>query len=42
MKGFHKNSRRIENKVFIMYMLDYELVIAFNLKKKNSFKKNSK
>jgi hypothetical protein len=34
MKSFHKNSCRIENEVFILYMLDYELVIAFNLKKK--------
>lgn len=26
MKGFHKNSRRIENEVFILYMPDHELV----------------
>lgn len=26
MKCFHKNSHRIENEDFIMYMLDHELV----------------
>lgn len=31
MKGFHKNSRRIENEVFILYMSDHELVTASNL-----------
>ena len=31
MKGFHKNSRRIENEVFILYMPDHELVTASNL-----------
>ena len=35
MKGFHKNSRRIENEVFILYMPDHELVTASNFKKKN-------
>lgn len=39
MKGFHKNSRRIENEVFILYMLNHELVIAPNLQKNpNCFK----
>ena len=33
MKGFHKNSRRIENEVFILYMPDHELVTAANLRK---------
>lgn len=33
MKGFHKNSRRIENEVFILYMPDHELVTAPNLQK---------
>lgn len=33
MKGFHKNSRRIENEVFILYMPDHELVTASNLHK---------
>lgn len=33
MKGFHKNSRRIENEVFILYMPDHELVTASNLPK---------
>ena len=33
MKGFHKNSRRIENEVFILYMPDPELVTASNLRK---------
>ena len=33
MKGFHKNSRRIENEVFILYMPDHELVAASNLQK---------
>lgn len=33
MKGFQDNSRRIEDEVFILYMLDHELVIAFNLQK---------
>jgi len=33
MKGFHKNSRRIENEVFILYMSDHELVNASNLQK---------
>ena len=33
MKGFHKNSRRIENEVFILYMSDHELVTASNLQK---------
>ena len=33
MKGFHKNSRRIENEVFILYMPDHELVTASNLRK---------
>ena len=28
MKGFHKNSRRIKNEVFILYMPDHELVTA--------------
>lgn len=37
MKGFHKNSRRIENEIFILYMPDHELVTASNLKKKNQF-----
>jgi len=32
MKSFYKNSCRIENKVFILYVLDHELVAAFNLK----------
>ena len=27
MKGFHKNSRRIENEVFILYMPDHELAM---------------
>ena len=35
MKGFHKNSRRIENEVFILYMPDHELVTASNLQKKS-------
>ncbi|KAF4400825.1 hypothetical protein G4B88_004368 [Cannabis sativa] len=26
MKGFHKNSRRIENEVFILYIPDHELI----------------
>jgi hypothetical protein len=34
MKDFHKNSHRIENEVFILYMLDHELVIASDLQKK--------
>ena len=34
MKGFHKNSRRIENEIFILYMPDHELVTASNLQKK--------
>ncbi|BAT88708.1 hypothetical protein VIGAN_05229000 [Vigna angularis var. angularis] len=33
MKGFHKNSCRIENEVFILYMSDHELVTASNLQK---------
>jgi hypothetical protein len=33
MKRFYKNSRRIENEVFILYMLDHELVTAANLRK---------
>jgi hypothetical protein len=33
MKHFHKNSRRIENEVFILYMPDHELVTAVNLPK---------
>ena len=33
MKRFHKNSRRIENEVFILYMPDRELVTASNLQK---------
>lgn len=33
MKGFHKNSRRIENEVFILYMPDHELVTASNFQK---------
>ena len=33
MKRFHKNSRRIENEVFILYMPDHELVTAANLRK---------
>jgi hypothetical protein len=33
IKRLHKNSRRIENKVSILYMLDHELVIATNLRK---------
>lgn len=33
MKGFHKNSRRIENEIFILYMPDHELVTASNLQK---------
>ena len=38
-KGFHKNSRRIENEVFIMYIPDHELVTASNLQKNpNCFK----
>ncbi|KAH0449151.1 hypothetical protein IEQ34_022951 [Dendrobium chrysotoxum] len=41
MKRFHKNSRRIENKVFIMYMPDYELVTASNLRKSPNFFKLS-
>ena len=32
MKGFHKNSRRIENEVFILYMSDHELVTVFYYK----------
>lgn len=36
MKRFHKNSRRIENEVFILYMPDHELVTASNLQKKKS------
>ena len=35
MKRFHKNSRRIENEVFILYMPDHELVTASNLQKKS-------
>lgn len=35
MKGFHKNSRRIENEVFILYMPDHELVTASNFQKKS-------
>ena len=34
MKGFHKNSRRIENEVFILYMPDHELVTASNFQKR--------
>ena len=37
MKGFHKNSRRIENEIFILYMPDHELVTASNLQKKTNF-----
>jgi len=37
MKGFHKNSRRIENEIFILYMPDHELVTASNLQKKTKF-----
>ncbi|KFK40404.1 hypothetical protein AALP_AA3G368900 [Arabis alpina] len=37
MKGFHKNSRRIENEIFILYMPDHELVTASNLPKKPIF-----
>jgi len=38
MKGFHKNSRRIENDVFILHMPDHELVTVSNFKKNpNSF-----
>ena len=33
MKRFHKNSRRIENEVFILYMPDHELVTASISKK---------
>lgn len=33
MKRFHKNYRKIENEVFILYMPDRELVTASNLKK---------
>jgi hypothetical protein len=33
MKRFHKNSRRIENEVFILDMPDHELVTASNLRK---------
>jgi hypothetical protein len=33
MKRFHKNSRRIENEVFILYMPDHELVTASNRQK---------
>jgi len=33
MKRFHKNSRRIENEVFILYMPDHELVTESNLRK---------
>lgn len=33
MKRFYKNSRRIENEVFILYMPDHELVTAANLRK---------
>lgn len=33
MERFHKNSRRIENEVFILYMPDHELVTASNLRK---------
>ena len=36
MKGFHKNSRRIENEVFILYMPDHELVTASNLQKNSN------
>lgn len=36
MKGFHKNSRRIENEVFILYMSDHELVTASNLQKNSN------
>ena len=35
MKDFHKNSHRIENEVFILYMPDHELVTASNLQKKS-------
>lgn len=38
MKGFHKNSRRIENEIFILYMPDHELVTASNLQKKPIFR----
>lgn len=37
MKGFHKNSRSIENEVFILYMPDHELVTAPNLQKNPNF-----
>lgn len=37
MKGFHKNSRRIENEIFILYMPDHELVTASNLQKNQFF-----
>lgn len=33
MKRFHKNSRRIENEIFILYMPDHKLVTASNLLK---------
>lgn len=33
MKRFHKNSRRIENENFILYMPDHELVTASNRRK---------
>ena len=32
MKHFHKKSRRIENEVYILYMLDHELITAANLR----------
>lgn len=38
MKGFHKNYRRLENEIFILYMSNHELVIALNLSQNtNSF-----
>ena len=38
MKGFDKNSRKIENEVFILYMPDHELVTVSNFQKNpNSF-----
>ena len=33
MKGFQENSHRIKNDVFMLYMPDHKLVIAFNLQK---------
>nr|AFK47651.1 unknown [Lotus japonicus] len=36
MKGFHENSRRIEDEVFILYMSDHELVTASNLQKNSN------